>query len=468
MAGSSSSSDALTAAASPSSLSTSASGAGSTPASFGTTAASSGSQFAPLSFSTTPAAPLVSPATTSRHPIFSDHITNHIKFLLDPAAHNYHKWKSFFLMVLLRYGVSFLLEHPLPPNANPHLLELDAHVALWIYATLADPLVDHVVGATTTYTLWKKITGFFLANRAARFMLLNRQYRNLKQGVLSVMEYARRLKLLTDDLANIDHVVTEASSPSFDTVLSRVVLAKKSMEQRADDESVSAFALPGDGSSTGAGSSGGGSRPQPDRGDRPGPDCPNGAPHPQQPSPGRGRGDRGDGGDRGRGRGRGRGGGRHDSSGRGNLHQPQFSPFTGYFAPYDMALPSPRLEWVPPNAGGVLGPRPNSHAQAYPLYHPPTSSAAPFFPPQPASWDHVAMLNAAYNNGGSHAHGLRASFLGLVVGTPSAYILVLCNKSPQGNTIESSNYKPRIGNGWLSPAMFNSAAPKVAILAFSS
>ncbi|KAE8819345.1 hypothetical protein D1007_02847 [Hordeum vulgare] len=316
MVGSSASPDAHTAAASPSSLSTSVFGAGATPASsaatsqasFGTTAASSGSQFAPLSFSSTHATPIVSPAATSRHPIFSDHITNHIKFLLDPAAHNYHKWKSFFLMVLLRYGVSFLLEQPLPPNANPHLLELDAHVALWIYATLADPLVDHVVGATTTYTLWKKITNFFLANRAARFMLLNRQYRNLKQGDLSIIEYARRMKLLTDGLADIDHAVTEvdlttqflhgldkrldtirvvlgdqASFLPFDTVLSRVVLDEESMEQRAANESASAFALHGGGSSVGAGSFGGGPRPQPDRGDCSGSDRLNGPPHPPTP-----------------------------------------------------------------------------------------------------------------------------------------------------------------------------------------
>uniref|UniRef100_A0A453HCK5 Retrotransposon gag domain-containing protein n=1 Tax=Aegilops tauschii subsp. strangulata TaxID=200361 RepID=A0A453HCK5_AEGTS len=70
-------------------------------------------------------------------------------------------------------------------------------------------MCDHVVGATTTYALWHKIKDFFLANRDARFMILNRQYRNLKQGDLSVSEYARRLKLLTDALADIDHVVTE-------------------------------------------------------------------------------------------------------------------------------------------------------------------------------------------------------------------------------------------------------------------
>ncbi|KAE8815845.1 hypothetical protein D1007_06678 [Hordeum vulgare] len=110
-----------------------------------------GSQFAPLFNSPPP--PSTPAPPTPRHPIFSDHITNHIKFLLNPSDHNYHKWKSFFLMVLVRYGVLYLIEHPPPPNADAAYLELDAHVALWLYATLADPMIDHVVGATTTYSI---------------------------------------------------------------------------------------------------------------------------------------------------------------------------------------------------------------------------------------------------------------------------------------------------------------------------
>uniref|UniRef100_A0A453IXR7 Retrotransposon gag domain-containing protein n=1 Tax=Aegilops tauschii subsp. strangulata TaxID=200361 RepID=A0A453IXR7_AEGTS len=129
-------------------------------------------------------------------------------------------------------------------------------------------MVDHVVGATNTYALWHKIKDFFLANRVARFMFLNRQYRNLKQGDLSVAEYARRMKLLTDGLADIEHaffkvdlrtqflhgldkrldtirVVLGDQELPFDTVLSRVILAEESQAQRAAEESASAFALPG-------------------------------------------------------------------------------------------------------------------------------------------------------------------------------------------------------------------------------
>ncbi|KAE8807516.1 hypothetical protein D1007_16310 [Hordeum vulgare] len=230
------------------------------------TSPSSGSQFAPL-FASAPTASSWAPPAP-RHPIYSDHITNHIKFLLNPADHNYHKWKSLVLMVLIRYGVLYLIEHPPPPNVHAAYLELDAHVALWLYATLADPMIDHVVGATTTYAICKKIKDFFLANRGARFMILNRQYHNLKQGDLSVSEYARRMKLLTVGLADIDHAVTKNDLTTqflhgldkrldtirvilsdqelpFDTILSRVVLVEESQWQRAAEESASAFALNG-------------------------------------------------------------------------------------------------------------------------------------------------------------------------------------------------------------------------------
>ncbi|KAE8787154.1 copia-like retrotransposon polyprotein [Hordeum vulgare] len=254
----------------------------------------------------------------------------------------------------------------------------------------------------------------FLANCGARFMLLNCQYRNLKQGDLSVTEYARRLKLLTDGLVDIDYAVTEVDLTTqflhglykrldtirvvlgdqglpFDTVLSRVVLAEESMTHRAAEESAFAFALPGAGSSSST-ASGSGGRSQGDRIQDRGSDRPP-ANHPHPPQQQRGRGDGG-------GRGRGRGRGLHNSGGRGQPSHPPAAPFAGYFALYGMAIAPPRPGWVPPNSAGVLGPRPGSHVHAYPMFQPAPSPPSPYFPAQPPSWDHLAMLNAAYSNGG--------------------------------------------------------------------
>ncbi|XP_073363537.1 uncharacterized protein [Aegilops tauschii subsp. strangulata] len=376
-----------------------------------------GSQFAPL-FSS-PAPPLSFATAPSPHPIFRDSIQNHIKFLLNPDEHNYHKWKSFFLLVLIRYGVAQFIEQPLPPNATAFHRELDAHLVLWIYSTLADNLVDHVVGATTTYDLWHHIRDYFLANRAARYMMLNRQYRNLKQGDLSVAEYARRMKLLTAGLADIDHAVTEVDLttqflhgidkrldtirvvlgdtvplPPFETVFSRLKLAEENLAQRVADEPVPILAVTGTSGSS-----------NPRQGDRVDHNTERGPGFPQ----GRGSGNRQDG-DRadrgGPGRGPGRGRGRGDHGGRDTPPPAAYNPYMGFFAPYGMALPTARPSWVPPNSAGVLGPRPGSHAQAYPMqlssFHAPTS-------PQPPSWDHLAMLQAAYSASGYPNNGTAPS-----------------------------------------------------------
>uniref|UniRef100_A0A453GK42 Retrovirus-related Pol polyprotein from transposon TNT 1-94-like beta-barrel domain-containing protein n=1 Tax=Aegilops tauschii subsp. strangulata TaxID=200361 RepID=A0A453GK42_AEGTS len=65
-----------------------------------------------------------------------------------------------------------------------------------------------------------------------------------------------------------------------------------------------------------------------------------------------------------------------------------------------MALPPLRFGWVPPNAAGVLGPHPRSHAHAYPVYQHGPMAPSPFYSTQQPSWEHAAMLNAAYSNGG--------------------------------------------------------------------
>ncbi|XP_044354166.1 collagen alpha-1(I) chain-like [Triticum aestivum] len=192
--------------------------------------------------------------------------------------------------------------------------------------------------------------------------------------------------------------------PPFGVVRSCLELAEYNISLRTATDGATALSIThggsggsggpgGPGGSGGSGGSGdrGGSRPPP--GDRAGPD---GA---------HGRGGSSLGGyndERGHGRGRGRGRGRADSSGR---RAPPASPasFTGYFAPYGMALPSPCPGWSAPNAAGVLGPRPGVHSQAYPVMlsgpSPPYSAPAgqmQFHLPAP-SCDHAALFNHAAN-----------------------------------------------------------------------
>ncbi|KAE8787657.1 hypothetical protein D1007_38356 [Hordeum vulgare] len=224
------------------------------------------------------------PAATPLN-IHNDHISNHVKFKLDPAENNYTKWRMFFNLVLLQYRVQDHVTRPPPPNPDADWLAVDQRLMLWIYFTLSDNLLELIMGgAVDAYTAWTRIKDYFLANQGARYLHLTRQYRNLKQGDLSMSDYARRLKTLADGLADTgnpvsDHDLTmqllhgldnrfdtirtilgdQSPLPPFDVARSRLDLAEYTINLRAAEASSSALTISG---GSGAASDRG------DRGDR--------------------------------------------------------------------------------------------------------------------------------------------------------------------------------------------------------
>jgi hypothetical protein len=84
-------------------------------------------------------------------------------------------------------------------------------------------------------------------------------------------------------------------------------------------------------------------------------------------------------------------------------------PWLGYFAPMGAPFPPICAPWTPPNAGGVLGPRPGAPTQAYPImtYTGPAASTYPYpalpapqasYPASPYSFDQSAMIHGAFSN----------------------------------------------------------------------
>ncbi|KAE8812098.1 hypothetical protein D1007_10935 [Hordeum vulgare] len=272
--------------------------------------------------------------------------------------------------MLLQYRVQDHVDHPPPRDVDADWLAIDERLVLWMLFTLADPLLELISGGVLdAYTTWHRIAGYFLANQGAQVLHLTRRYRTMQQGDLPVVEYARRLKALADGLADVGAAVSDADLtmqllhglsprfetirivlgdttplPPFDVVRSRLELAEYNLSQRAATNGAAALSIThggpggpgGHGGSDGSGGSGGSS------GDCGGPRAPAG-------DHGRGGGSRtSHAGDRGHGRGRGRRRGRGDPSSHG-APPPPAVPYTGYFAPYGMALPPPRPGWSAPN-----------------------------------------------------------------------------------------------------------------------
>ena len=83
---------------------------------------------APAASSTTTAALSSSAAPSSSHSplnIHNDHISNYVKFKLDPAENNFSKWRTFFRIVLLQYRVQDHVDSPPPRGADVDWLAVD-------------------------------------------------------------------------------------------------------------------------------------------------------------------------------------------------------------------------------------------------------------------------------------------------------------------------------------------------------
>ncbi|XP_073356773.1 uncharacterized protein [Aegilops tauschii subsp. strangulata] len=255
----------------------------------------------------------------------------------------------------------------------------------------------HPVARVTAYHLWQQLEIFFRDNAAGRAVHIGAEFHATVQGDMSVAQYCRRLQQLASALADVGEPVTDRSLtlqlvrglsrrfqtmatllpmqqpfPTFVQARSRLLLEEINITERERTAGATALAVNHGGPS----------------GDRPPPSSPSDkgkAPASGSPSADRGR-------RRGRGRGRGHGTPGASSSSNIGRGQPSPQPWMGYFAPWGSPAPSPqqwRSPWVPPNAAGVLGPRPPAPQQAYQVAGP--SSSAP-------QWDQQGMMAHAFAN----------------------------------------------------------------------
>jgi hypothetical protein len=138
-------------------------------------------------------------------------ITSYVPFKLDLAAGNYSKWRQIMYFVLSKFDMQGHVE----ADTNP--LEQDAvwrhediTIVLWIYATITDELYDVVMTPkSTAYQVWTSLHTFFRDNQPGRAIHLSAEFRSLFQGELSIAAYCRRLKSLSDALADVDEPVSD-------------------------------------------------------------------------------------------------------------------------------------------------------------------------------------------------------------------------------------------------------------------
>uniref|UniRef100_A0A251T5P9 non-specific serine/threonine protein kinase n=1 Tax=Helianthus annuus TaxID=4232 RepID=A0A251T5P9_HELAN len=94
----------------------------------------------------------------------------------------------------------------------PAWKELDALVLQWILNTISDSLVGRVIHtATTTHEAWVHIEKVLLSNKQARAAALETTFVNLTLAACSSLDdYCTRLQDLANQLADVDHPITES------------------------------------------------------------------------------------------------------------------------------------------------------------------------------------------------------------------------------------------------------------------
>ncbi|EOA14899.1 hypothetical protein CARUB_v10028228mg, partial [Capsella rubella] len=148
----------------------------------------------------------------SDKPFGISQIRAYITIVLNMDKMNYDVWRELFETHCLTFGVLGHLDGT--SNATPTTekiwKERDGLVKMWIYGTITDSLVETILKPkATARDLWTALENQFRDNKENRALQLENELRTITIGDLSVHEYCRKLKSLSDLLTNVDAPVSD-------------------------------------------------------------------------------------------------------------------------------------------------------------------------------------------------------------------------------------------------------------------
>ncbi|XP_025828771.1 uncharacterized protein LOC112903779 [Panicum hallii] len=150
--------------------------------------------------------PLITiPAPASQIQVIN--IKTHVPMVLEFDAGNYGQWRLCFLAVFAKFG---LLDHINSTNVQgtSDWVRNDYSIISWLYCT-TDLLRTVQTVMDMAYSLWRSIRGLFRDNKVMRSVYLGAEFRNIYQGDLPVMAYCTKVKLLADQLHDLESPVSD-------------------------------------------------------------------------------------------------------------------------------------------------------------------------------------------------------------------------------------------------------------------
>nr|GEX78849.1 hybrid signal transduction histidine kinase M [Tanacetum cinerariifolium] len=155
--------------------------------------------------------PPPSPANMEKH-FGVTNIKSNVLLVLDLDQLNYDAWCELFTSHCHSFGVHGLLDGTFVSTSDNAFdwKKLDSLVKGWIYGTISTPLLQTVHKKNVeAKDVWKSLVDLFHNNKEARSMELHEELRSLELGSLSISEYFKKIKVISDLLSNIESPVSE-------------------------------------------------------------------------------------------------------------------------------------------------------------------------------------------------------------------------------------------------------------------
>ncbi|GKC29603.1 ribonuclease H-like domain-containing protein [Tanacetum coccineum] len=145
-------------------------------------------------------------------PFVVTNIKSHVPLVLDLDQLNYDAWCKLFTSHCHSFGVHGLLDGSYTSTTATAIKwkNLDSLVKVWIFGTISTSLLQMVLKKNVTAKdVWKSLGDLFYDNKEARSMELQEELHSLDLGSLSIVEYLKKIKLISDLLTNIDSPISE-------------------------------------------------------------------------------------------------------------------------------------------------------------------------------------------------------------------------------------------------------------------
>jgi hypothetical protein len=138
-------------------------------------------------------------------------VKTHILFTLELDPPNYSTWHELFVTLVGKFGaLSHIDGTPAPEDPDASWLAIDCSIRSLIYSSSSPHVMCLIMeSGASAHTIWTKAANLFLDNKASHAMTLEAKFCSLSQCDLLELEYAQRLKDLTDGLVDLEQPIMD-------------------------------------------------------------------------------------------------------------------------------------------------------------------------------------------------------------------------------------------------------------------